>query len=67
MVRFTDHDGKSYGGFQHPAKIGEVVTAADWNDRAACGGGIHGWAWGLSLGDGNNGDDCGHYVLDLFC
>jgi len=42
--------------FQNPLIVGETVTAEDWNDKAECGGGIHGWPWGLSLGDGKECD-----------
>lgn len=56
ILRYVDQTGKSYGGFQHPMKIGETVTAPDWNPAICCGGGIHGWPWGLSLGDGKEPD-----------
>jgi len=42
IVRFVSQDGKSYGDFQHPMKIGESVTAPDWDNKRECGGGIHG-------------------------
>ena len=51
-------DGKSIEcePFQNPLVVGETVTAPDWNDKKECGGGIHGWPWGLSLGDGKDCD-----------
>jgi hypothetical protein len=52
VLRFSDKDGKAYGGFQHPLTIGETVEAPDWNAQPVCGGGIHGWAWGIGLGEG---------------
>ena len=48
VVRYVNRDHTSYNGFRHPKKIGELVSAPDWNTKAECGGGIHGWPWGLS-------------------
>ena len=42
--------------FQNPLIVGETVTAPDWSDKAECGGGIHGWPWALSLGEGKECD-----------
>jgi len=56
VLRFVNRDGKSYGDFQHPMKVGEVVTAPDWNTKPDCGGGIHGWPWGLSMGEGKDSE-----------
>jgi hypothetical protein len=68
VVRFVDKDGKSASKrlkdgvpvdadpFQHPMTVGETVTAPDWDPRTVCGGGIHGWPWGMSLGDGKDPD-----------
>src|SRR6185369_10632105 len=56
VLRFADQDGRSYEGFQHPMELGEVVTAPDWNQEPQCGGGIHGWAWGIGIGDGKDPD-----------
>ncbi len=68
IVRFASKDGKSaskrlVGGesvdaepFTHPIVVGEMVTAPDWDSSAKCGGGIHGWPWALSLGDGKDPD-----------
>ena len=42
--------------FQNPIIIGEIVTAPDWSNKAECGGGIHGWPWALSLGEGKDCD-----------
>src|SRR5436190_20935787 len=36
--------------------IGESVTAPDWRPDTTCGGGIHGWPWGIGLGDGKDPD-----------
>ena len=56
FLRFSDKNGKAHGGFQHPLEIGETVTAADWNPKPVCGGGIHGWPWGIGLGSGKDPD-----------
>ena len=56
ILRFADKDGTSYGGFQHPMKVGESITVPDWNPDAVCGGGIHGWPLGLSIGEGKEAD-----------
>ncbi len=56
IVRFVAHDGTSREGFKHPIVVGESVSAPDWDDPRykgpKCGGGIHGWPWAFSLGDG---------------
>jgi hypothetical protein len=56
VLRFCGHDGSSYNGFKHPIKVGETVTAPDWKNTDACGNGIHGWPWGLSIGEGKEAD-----------
>ena len=56
VLRFADKDGKSYNGFQHPMTVGDVVTAPDWSTRAECGCGIHGWPWGIGIGEGKDPD-----------
>ena len=56
ILRYCNADGSSYGGFIHPLTVGETVTAPDWKPAAECGGGIHGWPWGLSLGSGKKPD-----------
>lgn len=42
MIRTTDRDGKSYGGFVWPQQVGALVEAPDWNEKPVCGGGLHG-------------------------
>jgi len=54
ILKCVDRDGKSYGGFQWPLTVGKTVTAPDWNRKAECGSGLHGWPWGLSMGDGKD-------------
>ncbi len=69
ILKCCDKDGKSYGGFQWPDKVGAVVEApvnkwngapADiivgWNPSASCGGGLHGWAWSVGMGCGKMPD-----------
>ena len=56
VLRLSDRNGRSYGGFQHPLTVGETVTAPDWNSHPDCGGGIHGWPWGVGIGDGKDPD-----------
>ena len=56
VLRYVNKEGKSYNDFQHPLTVGESVTAPDWNDKAECGGGIHGWPWGFHLGEGKEVD-----------
>ena len=48
VVRVVDKDHKSFGGFQNPKKVGEIIEAPDWEKSNNCGKGIHGWPWGLS-------------------
>jgi hypothetical protein len=52
VLRFSDKNGRSYNEFQHPLTVGESVEAPDWRPDSNCGGGIHGWPWGIGLGDG---------------
>ena len=44
VLRSDSPSGVSYGGFQWPES--GPVEAPDWNDRAECGGGLHGLLWG---------------------
>ena len=52
MLRFVDAGHRSYNNFQWPKEIGAEVTAPDWNPAAVCGGGFHGWPWGVGMGSG---------------
>jgi hypothetical protein len=56
ILRFADMNRESRGGFQFPMKVGETVTAPDWAPYSNCGGGIHGWPLGLSIGSGKGPD-----------
>lgn len=44
ILRTTDANGRSYGGFQWPDS-GEVACT-DWDSAPRCGNGLHGWLWG---------------------
>lgn len=46
LLRTTDAQGCSHGGFQWPREIGAVVTAPDWSPDPECGRGLHGLLWG---------------------
>ena len=52
ILRCCDKDGTSHGGFKWPLKVGSVVEAPDWNPEPICGGGLHGWPWGIGMGGG---------------
>jgi hypothetical protein len=52
LLKCVNADGTSYGGFKYPLEIGAEVTAPDWDPANRCGGGLHGWAWGIGIGGG---------------
>ena len=54
LVRFVDMEHKSYGGFRWPKEIGAEVEPTTWNDKPECGGGLHGWPWGIGMGAGKD-------------
>jgi len=45
--------------FAWPDGTGCIVTADDWDPSCRCGGGLHGWPWGMGLGDG-----CDYSLID---
>ena len=51
FVRRCTPDMRSHGGFVWP-KSGPV-EAPDWRDDTNCGGGLHGWPWGIGIGIGS--------------
>ncbi|MBV8781905.1 MAG: hypothetical protein JO353_10950 [Phycisphaerae bacterium] len=57
ILRRCNKDGSSSHGFVWP-KSGPV-EAADFNTLRACGGGLHGWPWGMGLGEGSDYDIIG--------
>jgi hypothetical protein len=57
ILRRINADGTSYGGFNgwgEQSTINNVVACHDWSPRNKCGGGLHGWPWGMGLGDGHD-------------
>ena len=44
ILRCCDKDLRSHGGFQWPGQ--GLVEAPNWNPKAECGQGLHGWLWG---------------------
>ena len=54
ILRCINKDGTSYNGFVNPMKVGESIKPDTWDPDPVCGDGIHGWAWGLGLGDGKD-------------
>ena len=46
VLRVCAADGSSHGGFKWPLAVGAEVVAPDWNERAECGNGLHGWLFG---------------------
>ena len=48
VLRTSNADGTSYGGFKWPSEIGSVVKCDDWKPVAECGNGLHGLldGWG---------------------
>ena len=44
ILRTCNADMTSHGGFVWPER--GPVKAPDWNDKAECGNGLHGWLWG---------------------
>lgn len=56
LLRYVGKDGESFGGFKWPLTVGSGVEAPDWNTRVECGGGLHGWPWGFSIGEGKEPD-----------
>jgi hypothetical protein len=42
--------------FRWPEGINVVVECDDWDSRPVCGGGLHGWPWGMGLGEGADYD-----------
>ena len=51
MLRTTDAQGRSYGGFLWPREVGAIVEAPDWSPEPECGHGLHGALHGV--GDGS--------------
>src|SRR5262245_38481070 len=56
ILKHVPKDGKTCNDVQWPLTVGAEVEAPDWNTRTECGGGLHGWPWGLAMGDGKEPD-----------
>ena len=52
LVRQCNKDMTAYSGFVWPTS--GKVQAPDGNDKTECGGGLHGWPWGIGLGEGRD-------------
>ena len=63
IVKCVNNDGTSYGEFQWPLDLNATVEAPDWRADDKCGGGLHGWPWGLSVGDGKEPDYAGTWLV----
>src|ERR1051325_4919442 len=57
VLRRCNPDGSSSHGFKYPQS--GKVESPDWNPEPVCGGGLHGWAWGMGLGEGSDYDIIG--------
>ena len=56
VLRTVAANRVSHSGFVWPRE--GLVEAPDWNPKAVCGGGLHGWLWGEGNGSlGNFNDD----------
>jgi hypothetical protein len=56
IVRQVGAGGASSHGFVWPLTEGAEVTCPDWEPTPECGHGLHGWPWGLAIGDGAEPD-----------
>jgi hypothetical protein len=63
ILKCVSADGQGYGGFQYPLTVGASVEAPDWNPRKECGGGLHGWPWGIGIGGGKEPDWNGRWLV----
>ncbi len=61
LVKCVNKDGTSYGGFQWPES--GPVEAPDWDPEPKCGGGLHGWPWGIGIGAGKEPDYSGRWLV----
>jgi hypothetical protein len=56
ILKCVPKDGRTHNGFQWPLTVGATAEAPDWKPVAECGHGLHGWPWGLYIGDGKDPD-----------
>lgn len=53
ILRRCNPDGTSYDGFKWPLEVGAKVSPQKWSPICTCGNGLHGWPWGMGLGEGS--------------
>ena len=63
LKRINKSDRTTRNGFAYPV-AGEQVEAPDWenpeyHNKPICGGGLHGWPWGMGIGEGSDYDIIG--------
>ena len=63
LLKCVDAEGRGYGGFQYPLEVGATVEAPDWDPANRCGGGLHGWAWGIGIGGGKQPNWSGIWLV----
>ena len=57
ILKHVGTDGETYNGFRWPLTVGATVENPNWSTAQTCeSGGLFGWAWGFSLGDGKEPD-----------
>ena len=56
ILRRCNPDGTSSHGFTWKMNVGDVNESPDWDETCKCGGGLHGWPWGMGLGQGSDFD-----------
>ncbi len=61
ILRRVGQDRKSKNDFLWPES--GMVEAPDWNPEMKCGHGLHGWAWGMAMGEGMDYDIIGDVWL----
>ena len=54
LLKCVGADGITHQGFCWPLTVGATLEAPDWIPNNKCGGGLHGWPWGLSPGSGKD-------------
>jgi hypothetical protein len=57
ILRRIDKDGTSYGGFNKwgkPDELNITVQPEKFVNEPTCGNGLHGWPWGMGLGEGSD-------------
>jgi hypothetical protein len=61
LIKCLNRDGTSHGGFLY-SESGETISIPDSRRDTECGGGIHGWAWGMGM-DGKDPDACAEWLV----